>query len=153
MASSDITIDKEGIWYYRGAHMFRKDLLCIFFDNLKIDENGKYLVELGNECCYLDVEDTAFVVTAVGKTRQTHDIKDHIYILLTDDSLEQLDLNTVFIGKDNVLYCRIKCGKFLARFSRKSYYQLAEFIEQEEQGNSFFIISNGEKYYINNIES
>jgi hypothetical protein len=153
MENCDITIDKEGTWYYRGAHMFRKDFLCIFFENLKIDESGKYLIELGDQRCYLDVEDTAFVVTTVYKERQGNDIKDHIYILLTDDSLEKLDLNTLHAGKDNVLYCKVKCGEFMARFSRKSYYQLAEFIEQEEKGNGFFINSNGEKYYINNIES
>ena len=133
--------------------MFRKELLSIFFENLKIDECGKYLVELGDECCYLDVEDTAFVVTAVYKRKQDEDIEDHFYILLTDDSLEELDLSTVCVGGDNVLYCKIKCGRFTARFSRKSYYQLAEFIEQDEKGNGFFIKSNGEKYYINSIES
>jgi hypothetical protein len=153
MENCDITIDKEGIWYYRGAHMFRKDLLCIFFENLKIDESGKYLIELGNELCYLDVEDTAFVVTAVNKKRQEKDVKDHIYILLTDDSLEKLDLNTLQVGKDNVLYCKVKCKKFMARFSRKSYYQLAEFIEQEEKGAGFFVNSDGKKHYINNVES
>jgi uncharacterized protein len=153
METCDITIDKDGIWYYRGAHMFRKDLLCIFFENLKIDESGKYLIKLGDECCYLDVEDTAFVVTAVYNTKQGKDIENHIYILLTDDSLEKLDLNTLHVGNDNVLYCKVKCGKFMARFSRKSYYQLSEFIDQEEKGDGFFINSNGEKYYINNIES
>ena len=55
MQKSEIRIDKEGIWYYHGAHMFRKEFLCIFFDNLKIDEYGKYLIELGYERCYLDV--------------------------------------------------------------------------------------------------
>ena len=68
MDDCEIKIDKEGVWYYRGAHMFRKDILCIFFENLKIDECGKYLIELGDERCYLDVEDTVFVVETVNKT-------------------------------------------------------------------------------------
>ncbi len=69
MESSDIKIDKDGIWYYRGAHMFRKDILCIFFENLKMDDCGQYFIELNEEIYYLDVEDTAFVVTAVYKTK------------------------------------------------------------------------------------
>jgi uncharacterized protein len=153
MENCDITIDKDGIWYYRGAHMFRKEILCIFFENLKIDESGKYLIELGDERCYLDVEDTAFVVTAVYKKMQGEDIEDHIYIHLTDDSVERLDLSSLHVGRENVLYCKVKGAEFTARFSRKSYYQLAEFIEQEKMGNGFFINLNGEKYYINNIES
>jgi uncharacterized protein len=150
MDNCDIKIDKEGAWYYRGALMFRKEILCVFFENLKIDEEGKYLIELSGERCYLDVEDTAFVVAAVNKTRQKDDIRDCIYIRLTDDSQEKLDLNTLNAGKDNVLYCRVKNGKFTARFSRKSYYQLAEFIEQEEKGNRFFVNVNNKKFFINN---
>jgi hypothetical protein len=95
------------------------------------------------------VEDTAFVVSAVYKTGFPTDDHDNIYILLTDDSLEILDLSTLQIGKDNVLYCQVKEGKFAARFSRKSYYQLAEFIEQSENEEMFFIRLNGQKYYIN----
>ncbi len=150
MDSCDIKIDKEGIWYYRGAHMFRKEILCIFFESLKVDECGKYLIELGEEICYLDVEDTAFVVTAIYKTRKENETEDHIDITLTDDSVEKLDLSTLYVGKDNVLYCAVKNRKFMARFSRNSYYQLADFIEQEEKENCFFIRLNEEKYFINN---
>ena len=150
MEDCEIKIDKEGVWYYRGAHMFRKDILCIFFENLKINECGKYLIELGDERCYLDVEDTVFVVEVITKTRQQQDENDQIYVLLTDDTREKLDLNTLHVGKDNVMYCRVKNGKFSARFSRKSYYQLAEFIEQEKTKDTFFINLNGEKYLIKN---
>ena len=148
MESSEIKIDKEGVWYYKGAHMFRKDILCIFFEHLKIDECGKYLIELDEECYYLDVEDTAFVVAAVYKTKLQDVGLDQFDVLLNDDSCEKLQINSLYIGKDNVLYCRVKEGKFSARFSRKSYYQLAEYIEQSENENHFYINLNGEKYFI-----
>ncbi|PKN77530.1 MAG: hypothetical protein CVU52_00190 [Deltaproteobacteria bacterium HGW-Deltaproteobacteria-10] len=151
MDNCDIKIDKEGTWYYRGAHMFRKDILCIFFENLKIDSSGNYLIELGEEICYLDVEDTAFVVTAVSKTLQEDNANDQIDLQLTDDSLEKLDLSTLYVGNENVLYCSVKDRRFKARFSRNSYYQLAQFIEQDEKENSFFIRLNGEKKYIKTL--
>jgi hypothetical protein len=150
MENCDIKIDKEGTWYYRGAHMFRKEILSVFFENLKIDECGKYLIELGEERCYLDVEDTAFVVREVHKKCSPQSSEDQIYIRLTDESLEKLDLPTLHVGRDNVLYCQVKDGKFIARFSRNGYYQLAEFIEEEKKENCFFISLNGEKYFINN---
>jgi hypothetical protein len=153
MENSDIRIDKEGVWYYKGAHMFRKEILCVFFEHLKIDECGKYLIELKEERYYLDVEDTAFVVGAVYKTQLPYDGRVQIDILLNDDSCEKLEMNSLHIGKDNVLYCRVKEGKFTARFSRNSYYQLAEFIEQSENGNHYFINLNGEKYMINSNQS
>ena len=140
MESSEIKIDKDGIWYYKGAHMFRKEILCVFFEHLQIDECGKYLIELNEECCYIDVEDTAFVVAAVYKTKQPEDDRDQIDIILNDDSCEKLEMNSLYIGKNNVLYCRVKEGRFTARFSRNSYYQLAEFIEQSENESHYLLI-------------
>ena len=153
MENSDIRIDKEGVWYYKGAHMFRKEILSVFFEHLRIDECGKYLIELGEERCYLDVEDTAFIVSAVYKTQLPDNGRDQIDILLSDDSCEKLEMQSLHVGRDNVLYCRVKEGKFTARFARISYYQLAEFIEQSENGNHFYIDLNGEKYLINNNQA
>jgi len=150
MESSDIKIDKDGIWYYRGAHMFRKDILCVFFEHLKMDECGKYFVELNEEIYYLDVEDTVFVVSAVYKIKATSNGHEQIDVLLSDDCLEKLDLNSLAVGEDNIMYCRIKDGKFSARFTRNSYYQLAEFIEQDDVDNTFYIPLNNQKYLIKN---
>jgi hypothetical protein len=150
MIESDIKIDKEGIWYYRGAHMFRKDILCIFFEHLMLDDCGKYFINLNDEIYYLDVEDTAFVVSAVYKTKAQVIGHEQIEVLLSDDCMEKLNLNSLYIGDGNVIYCRIKNGKFTARFTRKSYYQLAEFIEQDGADNTFYIFLNNEKFFIKN---
>jgi len=150
MVGSDIKIDKEGVWYYCGAHMFRKDILCVFFENLHIDDCGKHFIELNGEIYYVDVEDTAFVVTAIYRTKAQEDGHDRIEILLSDDSLERLDLESLFVGDGNVMYCRIKEGKFVARFTRKSYYQLAELIEVDDTGDQYYIALNHQKYFINN---
>ncbi len=99
MESSDIRIDKEGVWYFKGAHMFRKEILCVFFEHLQIDECGKYLIELGEERCYLDVEDTAFVVAAVYKTKPSDDGQFQIDVLLSDDSCEKLEMNSLYVGE------------------------------------------------------
>ena len=153
MENSEIRIDKEGVWYYKGAHMFRKEILSVFFEHLKIDERGKYLIELDEERYYLGVEDTAFVVTAVYKTKLNDIGLDQFDVILNDDSCGKLEMSSLYIGKDNVLYCRVKKERFTARFSRKSYYQLAEFIEQSDNGNNFFISLNGEKHYINQTQA
>ena len=150
MLESDIKIDKEGIWYYRGAHMFRKDILCLFFDNLHLDDCGRYFVQMNQDICYLDVEDTAFVVSAVYKTHDASNGHEQIEILLSDDSREILDLNTLAVGRDNVMYCRIKEGNFPARFSRKSYYQLAQHIREGDAPDDFYVFLNDQKFVIRN---
>ncbi len=33
----DIKIDKEGTWFYKGAEMFRKDILEIFYEHLQAE--------------------------------------------------------------------------------------------------------------------
>ncbi|HRV43823.1 MAG TPA: DUF1285 domain-containing protein [Smithellaceae bacterium] len=147
MNGGDIRIDKDGIWYYRGAHMFRKDILCVFFEHLKRDGHGRYFIELNGEVCGLEVEDTAFVVTAVFKTRSACG-SEELEIQLNDDTRERLDQATLAVGKDNVLYCRVKENRFPARFTRKSYYQLAEFIEPDGDDGTFCIVVNGRKYPI-----
>ena len=130
--------------------MFRQDILSIFFEHLNLDEAGRYFVELNGEVYYLDVEDTAFVVSAVYKTMGQDNGCEQIEVLLSDGCLEVLDLNTLVVGQDNVIYCRIKEGRFPARFVRKSYYQLAEFIEEDDTGEHFCVALDHGKYLIKN---
>ena len=137
-----IRIDRDGLWYYQGAQMFRKDILQLFFENLKRDEQGRFLVEYQGDKCLIEVEDTPIVVETVERN------SDSIEIFLSDFSSEILNPATLHMNAANVLYCSIKDGLFEARFLRAAYYQLAEFIEHDESENRYFIVLNGEKHYI-----
>jgi len=44
---SDIHIDKDGLWFYRGMEMTRRDIVRLFYRHLKRDESGGYLIEIG----------------------------------------------------------------------------------------------------------
>lgn len=142
----EIRIDKEGVWYYRGAEMFRKDIVNLFYQNLRRDHDGRYLLELENDRCYLDVEDTPFVVRGVDRIEEGR--KEAIHLDLIDDTTEPLEPSTLRIGPDNVLYCFVKKGAFEARFSRAGYYQIAQYIDYDSTGDSFFIKLNGQSYPI-----
>ncbi len=148
-----ITIDREGTWYYRGAEMFRKDILSLFFESLDKDEEGNYFVRMSGEKHYITVEDTPYVVKTVHKcTGATEDNDDTIEILLTDGNTETLDISTLHIGQDNVLYCNVKKGTFDARFSRAAYYQIAEHIDYDEISDSYTINLNGCEYPLENTK-
>ena len=151
--SLPIRIDKEGVWYYKGARMFRKDILKLFFDNLKKDELGRPLIELEGDKCLIEVEDTPFVVKTVSKHCRKDQGNEFIEILLSNFNLEKLDPSTLRVGKDNVLYCNIKDGKLNARFSRSGYYQIAELIEYDEERDAFYMHLNGKNYYIETYTS
>ena len=144
----NIRIDKDGVWYYKGAEMFRREIVNFFYQNLRQDETGRYLIELPNDRCYLEVEDAPFVVKSVQRSVAKTDSRATIHLLLSDDTLEPLDPETLRIGNDNVIYCAIKNRSFEARFLRASYYQLAEDIEYDEGQGDFFVQLNGHRYYI-----
>jgi hypothetical protein len=141
-----IRIDKEGVWYYNGAEMIRKDIVLLLSQNLTRDEAGNYLVDLNEERCSVEVEDTPFVVQNVSYING-HD-KDYFTIALSDESVEELALNSLCMSDTNVLYCVVKKGKFSARFSRPAYYQLAAYIGHDDANDAFFIALNGSSYNI-----
>jgi hypothetical protein len=141
-----IFIDKEGRWYHQGAEMIRREFIRLFYQNMELDSEGRYLINWADTRCYVDVEDTAFVVTRVsledGDRRQT----SLFQVSLSDDTIEALAPDTLRVGKDHVLYCRVKSDAFPARFNRAAYYQLAEFIEEDSRG--YFLALDGQRYYI-----
>ena len=146
--SRDIRIDKEGVWYYKGNEIFRDEIVKYFYQNLKKDEAGRYLIELDDECCFLEVEDTPFIVRAVYRCTAEEDNEECIHLLLSDQSIEKLNPDSLWAGKDNVLYCSIKNNGFVARFSRASYYQIADFIEYDDCDDEFYISLNGRHFSI-----
>ncbi len=148
----NIKIDKDGTWYYRGDEIFRKEIVHYFYQNLKRDESGRYLIETEHDCCYLEVEDVPFVVKAVYGFLSESDVEECIYLLLSDQSLEKLDPKTIWIGKDNIPYCLVKNKTFCARFSRSGYYQLADFVEYDKEKDAFLLSLNGVRFYINDVK-
>lgn len=143
----DIRIDREGIWYYRGAEMYRKDILRLFYEHLKKDAHGCYLIDMGDEKCYLDVEDTPFVVTSVDRSGSDAE-GEHVTLTLIDGTEEKLNPASLRIGKDNVLYCSIRNGEHEARFSRASYYEMAGAFEYDSETDLFFFSINGRRHDI-----
>ena len=153
LSPSHIRIDKEGVWYYKGAEMFRREIVNLFYRNLHLDESGAYYIEYENDIASVEVDDTAFVVRAVYRTGSAEGRDEKIHIFLSDDSCEELAPETLRIGRENVLYCVVKAKRFPARFLRASYYQMSDYFDQEENGENFFLALNGRKYYIRDQHS
>jgi len=142
-----IFIDKEGRWYHKGAEMIHRDFIRLFYKNMELDSNGGYIIDWKGQRCYVEVEDTAFVVRrVVCQDKGKEDGNERLILSLSDDTQEELMTDTLYVGRNNVLYCRVKNRKFPARFNRAAYYQLAEYIEEENE--SYFLSLNGKKYGI-----
>lgn len=144
-----IFIDKEGHWHHKGAEMIRRDFIRLFYENMEMDSQGRYVINWGGKRCYVDVEDTAFVVWNVAFEENTCGPGTRIIISLSDDSHEDLAPETLYVGRDNVLYCRVKKTAFPARFGRAAYYRLATHIE--EQNDGFYLPLNEKRYKIEGV--
>ena len=135
-----IRIDKEGVWYYNGQEMFRKDIVNLLYEHLTRDEKGNYVIVMGEERCVIEVEDAPYVVRSVYKFSQNGEEEECVKLVMNDLSVEDLDPSSLWIGRDNIPYCAVKKGTFTARFSRAGYYQLAEYIEHDDEKNAFYIL-------------
>ncbi len=139
---SAIRIDRDGLWYFQGREIIRKEILSIFYDSLHLDEDG-YYVELKGEREYLEVEDTVFLVQGAELIRDSEEI---FLIRLNDGTQEQLDLDTLRITKENIPYCLVKKGQFPARFLRLPFYQVAQHAQHDEDTDEYFLLLNGKKF-------
>ena len=147
--SCNMFVDKEGRWFHKGAPIIHSALIALFYQCLDVNEEGDYLIRLHGQVCRLDVEDTPFVIVRTDFVAgASPGEKDCLLLRLIDDTEEALDPETLFVGADHVMYCRIRDGKFRARFLRSSYYQLAEHIDHEPETGKYFLLLNTRKYYI-----
>lgn len=141
-----IYIDEEGHWYHKGVEIIRRDYIRDFYRNMTLDARGCYVITWQGRRCYVDVADTAFVIWNVVFQEGACDGNDAFILSLSDDSKEVLAAETLYVGKDNVLYCRIKNHGLPARFNRAAYYALAAYIEEKD--GTFYLPVNGNRYEI-----
>jgi len=144
-----IHIDKEGHWHHKGVKMIRRDFIQMFYENIEMDSLGNYVITWGGERCHVDVEDTAFVVRNVVYQEATEGQDARFILFLSDDSQEDLVAATLYVGQDNVLYCRVKNSAFPARFHRAAYYRLASHVKEEN--DIFYLPLNGRRYEIKEL--
>ena len=125
---------------------FRAEILEALYSKLEQMPTGEFFLADLKGPCLIDVADTPFVVSRVDLEKDESGSERIIIRLKNIPESEVLDPDTLVIGKDNVLYCRVFDGRFTARFSRPAYYQFAGFIREDEAGQSFYIELNGKKY-------
>lgn len=141
-----IRLDKEGNWYYGDAPIIHPKISNLFSSSIESSKDGGFILNIDGETCEIDVEDTPFMVTDIDLS-ETSGQKQFI-IQLNDLTREILNLDSIMIGKDNVLYCKVKGGTYDARFLRKSYHFLTRYVEEDIEHNEYYIAMNDKRYYL-----
>ncbi|MBI4772898.1 MAG: DUF1285 domain-containing protein [Deltaproteobacteria bacterium] len=138
-----IFIDKEGNWYHKGAPMVHKPFILDFYRNLFMDEHGRCVIQWDGKLCEVDVEDTPIVVRSV--ERPSEGERRKVILVLSDETREELDLDSLWIGSENVLYAKVRQGAMPARFLRPAYYQLMKLLQYDETSGTYFIDVDGRR--------
>jgi hypothetical protein len=149
-----IMIDREGDWYHRDSRMHRADIVAHLCQHMLWDEpSGLYIIQIGKQRCYLKVEDTPLVITSVRHHKQREgDGPEQLLLSIKHlDVSEPLDPKSLWVGSENVLYCKVGKEKVPARFLRPAYYQLAEFIHEDQEQERFYLFFRGKQYYIDQL--
>jgi uncharacterized protein len=124
-----IRIDREGRWFYEDQEIINPGVLQTFYEALELCEGGRFRIVLGQEICYVEVEDTPFIVKAL-----EGDNVNGFSLVLNNGKVWELNPATLSIGRDNILYAQLSDG-MRVRLSRPAYYRLALTMEEDPNGD------------------
>lgn len=65
--SHDFYIDAEGVWFAEGLPVIRPDILLIFAENLKRNDNGDYYIDMKTHACPVRVETVPLFATSAAE--------------------------------------------------------------------------------------
>jgi len=139
-----IYVDEEGRMWHRGAEMIHQGINLLMAEHVHLDEKGRYIIDYQGKKCFVEVEDTFFVIARLDHRAGTSESPEAYLITLNHGFQEELQPASLRLGRDNILYATVRDGRFTARFLRKSYYQLAEFLVEKDGG--FFLPLDGKFY-------
>ena len=133
-----LRLDREGRWYDQGAWVTNPRLTEFLLAHLSKDEDGRYLVVVGRDRRYVDVEDAPYRALGI-EVGEGQNPPECLFVRLNDGKLEPFDPATFWIGPDGSPYCLVRTGLHKARFTTESYRQLSAFITEEGDAGHYFL--------------
>jgi hypothetical protein len=134
---SRIRVDRDGHIWHEGERVLHPGLARTLAHWIDIDEQGRYVMRNALDWCFVTVDHTPLVVRAV---RLETDPAMRVEVELSDDSSEALDLSTVQVDPDGVVYAHVRGGKLLARFDRQPSFKFLEHVDTDDRGLMTFAL-------------
>ncbi|MFT4928223.1 MAG: hypothetical protein ACI8WB_004342, partial [Phenylobacterium sp.] len=148
----DITIKKDGAWWYMGTPIARMPLVKLFASVLTIRDNEYFLVT-PVEKVRIQVEQTPFIVTQWRQQTIEQEQGEHQVIVFTTNLGDEFVLSAQhpLVLADDVdqqaPYITVHRG-LTAALHRNVYYQLADIArEQETGGTMHWVIQSGDAMF------
>jgi len=117
--SGRIRFAKDGRWYCDDEVIPNKAICRLYARAMTIGDDGVARLQLGEDKAQVTIEDTPWVVTQV-----EGDPARGFTVILNDETREALDVETLRVGPEHVLYAAVKGRRHEARFLRPAYYEL-----------------------------
>lgn len=127
IGAGQISFGKDGRWYCDGEPIANRAICRLYARAMTVGPDGSARLELGPDRASVRVEDTPWVVVGV-----QGDPAHGFTVRLNDERKAALDLDTLEVGAEHVLYCRVD-GQRL-RFLRPAYYELMQHAEPGPAG-------------------
>lgn len=135
--ASGIRLDGQLRWWHDDERVEHPRIIEAFNQGLRVAEDGRYKLEIGNDWCLVVVEDAAFEVVAIDLSEGSR-----LSARLSDRTAEWLDLTSLAVDAGGVLTVAVKGGRAKARFSRDAQFALGTMLEPEGER---WVLRVGEK--------
>lgn len=126
---SSIVLDRTGRFWHDGEPVEHANMARAFAKWIGVHpDDGRYILSNGFDWTYFTVVDVPYFV------RGLSDVDGAPHIRLSDDSEEVLELDSLEVGADGAVYCRVKGGRFEAKFTPGAQTKLAPWLVESEGG-------------------
>jgi hypothetical protein len=123
----DIRIDRDGVWYYHGSPIGRKELVCLFSSVLRREADGSYWLVTPAEAARIRVDDAPFLAVELFACKsgrnQVLSVRTNVDEVVTLDARHPLRVETDPASGEPSPYVLVRDG-LEARLSRSVYYDL-----------------------------
>ena len=154
----DIRINRDGLWFYHGSPIGRKELVKLFASVLRRDEEGRFLLETPAEKGVIEVEDAPFLAVELQIEGERRD-RTLIFRTNLDENVMLDRAHPLRIAHnaetgEPAPYILVRAG-LEARLTRAVYYELVELGGEETMNGetSFGVWSAGVFFSLGTIEA
>jgi hypothetical protein len=162
----DIRINRDGLWFYHGTPIGRRELVKLFASVLRRDDDGRYLLETPAERGVIEVEDAPFLaveLTVEGAGRSQRLIfRTNVDENVVADADHPLRIATDPETGEPSPYVEVRNG-LEARLARPVYYELVELGDEETingevqfgvwSAGTFFVLGTLDGENSNNVDA
>lgn len=141
LRQSGLRLDGLGRWWHDGepiAHRRLSEALHRWLERL---DDGRYVVRLDDtRYAYVEVDEAPYFVRSLREA-------EGLLIKLSDQTEEPLEIDSLAVGPDQAFFCRVKSGRFRAKFLHGAQQLLARYVDQDADGH-YVVEFSGRRYPI-----